>query len=222
VFGGVGNCRFGEVHTAVMHIPGRATIPGRRGLNRNGYFSRYVTRRSGMTALPWYRGQLSPAKFEIPLMTNSQILPHRTSPNHAPHPRDTCDIIFITVCTKDRIPLLANEPSHEMLRSLWQDSTHWLVGRYVLLPEHLHLFVQRASGGTVSLKHWVTWWKQQFSLKLKLGADSWQQDFWDTRMRSPEHYGSKWLYVRDNPVRHGLVASHQGWSYQGEIYKLQA
>ncbi len=27
----------------------------------------------------------------------------------------------------------------------------------------------------------------------------------------------KWEYVRDNPVRHGLVASAEEWPYQGEI-----
>ena len=154
-------------------------------------------------------------------MPEANILSDRTSPNHLPHPRDGCDIIFITVCTKRRINILANEVSHRTLSNLWQDRTHWVVGRYVLMPDHLHLFARQANQGSASMTQWITWWKRKFSLQLKWDTSVWQQDFWDTRMRSESHYHAKWLYVRDNPVRAGLVASHQAWRFQGEIFVLK-
>ena len=148
-------------------------------------------------------------------------LPNRKHPIHSPSLSNTHDIIFITVCTNKRIPILANDPSHLTLLNLWRDSSQWLVGRYVLMPDHVHLFTVRAHHGTVSLKSWIGWWKRHFSVALKMGSGTWQTDFWDTRMRTPEHFSSKWLYVRDNPVREGLVACYSDWKYQGEIHNLR-
>jgi len=38
--------------------------------------------------------------------------------------------------------------------------------------------------------------------------------------RSAESYGEKWNYVRDNPVRAGLVSMADEWKYAGEIETL--
>ena len=45
----------------------------------------------------------------------------------------------------------------------------------------------------------------------------WQEGFFDHLMRSDESYSQKWNYVRQNPVRAGLVKSADDWPYQGEI-----
>ena len=34
-------------------------------------------------------------------------------------------------------------------------------------------------------------------------------------------YDEKWQYVRNNPVRHGLVESAEKWPYQGELNRLE-
>jgi hypothetical protein len=47
----------------------------------------------------------------------------------------------------------------------------------------------------------------------------WQRDFFDHVLRSSESYSEKWKYVRDNPVRAGLV-SIDAWKYAGEIETL--
>jgi len=49
-----------------------------------------------------------------------------------------------------------------------------------------------------------------------LGRD-WQPGFFDHILRSDESYTEKWNYVRDNPVRAGLVEIADDWPYQGEI-----
>jgi hypothetical protein len=45
----------------------------------------------------------------------------------------------------------------------------------------------------------------------------WQPGFFDHILRSDQSYAEKWNYVRDNPVRVGLVKSADNWRYQGEI-----
>ena len=45
----------------------------------------------------------------------------------------------------------------------------------------------------------------------------WQPGFFDHLMRSSESYTEKWNYVRQNPVRAGLVNNPDHWEFQGEI-----
>lgn len=129
-------------------------------------------------------------------------------------------IVYVTVCTKQRVPWLATEQNHELLRSVWQSATAWLVGRYVLMPDHLHLF---ASPGDldIGLDDWVKYFKSQFRKEHPDKSIRWQTDHWDTRLRSGESYDDKWQYVVNNPVRHGLVERAEEWPYQGELFGLR-
>ncbi len=49
----------------------------------------------------------------------------------------------------------------------------------------------------------------------------WQREFFDHVLRSSESYSEKWNYVRDNPVRAGLVVSAEGWALAGEVEELR-
>jgi hypothetical protein len=40
-------------------------------------------------------------------------------------------------------------------------------------------------------------------------------------LRGADSYTEKWHYVRENPVRAGLVRQWQDWPFQGEIFPLQ-
>ena len=68
-------------------------------------------------------------------------------------------VIFITVCTKDRKPLLANVEIHALLAHWWRKADRWLVGQYVILPDHVHLFCAPASWPPESLRSWMAYWK---------------------------------------------------------------
>jgi REP element-mobilizing transposase RayT len=48
----------------------------------------------------------------------------------------------------------------------------------------------------------------------------WQKGFFDHVLRSEESYEEKWRYVRQNPVRAGLIKRPEEWPYQGEIHRL--
>ena len=128
-------------------------------------------------------------------------------------------ILLLTVCTKGRQPLLANPRCHDCLTEWWRKATHWFAGRYVILPDHIHVFCAPASDG--HLEKWVAYWKNGVARQQKTGGEAfWQRDFWDTQMRTVDHYESQWEYVRHNPVRHGLSESAEAWPFQGEIHML--
>lgn len=117
---------------------------------------------------------------------------------------DQPTIVFLTVCTRNRKPWLVMPGIHDLLRSAWLQADAWKVGRYVLMPDHLHLFASPDSG-KLPLDNWVRYWKSQVTRTHLQPEYQWQTDHWDTRMRSANAYAEKWEYVRLNPVRGGLV-----------------
>jgi putative transposase len=129
-------------------------------------------------------------------------------------------IVFVTVCTKGRSPWLASKEVHRLLCDTWNKATTWLVGRYVIMPDHVHLFAA-PSLSTLPLDNWIRYWKSQFTNAHRVESDRWQTDHWDTRLRSWDSYNQKWNYVRDNPKRHGLVDDAARWPYQGELNELR-
>lgn len=56
---------------------------------------------------------------------------------------------------------------------------------------------------------------------LTLDPPIWQADTFDHILRSADSYAEKWEYVRQNPVRKGLVARFGEWPWQGEINVLR-
>ena len=174
-------------------------------------------------------------------------------------------ILFVTVIVDQRLPVLANDLAHACTRKAWQTVCGWIVGRYVIMPDHLHFFCSPATFPPEDFHRWVRRWKAQvsrtFPMCLRVGwartsvsmapqrersrlsrPDDWaatsaappavavvpkrfrplfQPDCWDRQLRSGGSYSQKWQYVRNNPVRKGLVANADDWPYQGEINVLQ-
>ncbi len=146
--------------------------------------------------------------------------PRRTHPTHGILYVDgQPTIVFDTVCTKDRRLWLANSEVHALLRTIWQEANAWLVGRYVIMPDHIHFFAAEA-GGEIPYGNWVRYWKSLFTKQHKVAEHRWQVNHWDRRVKSHAAYEDKWNYVRDNAVRKGLVVSADEWPYQSEIYEL--
>jgi len=111
---------------------------------------------------------------------------------------------------------------HAALLDTWRDAAHWLIGRYVLLPDHIHLFCSPGTIPPMPLGNWVKFWKGRVAKHLGCGSEAlWQKNFWDTQLRRGESYRAKWEYVRKNPVRHQLVSRVEDWPYQGELNQLR-
>lgn len=133
-------------------------------------------------------------------------------------------LYFVTFNTYRRLPLLARAEVHQafFLFCLRAQKHDVAVGRYVLMPDHAHLFVALPSLG-ITLEKWVQ------SLRAVIGKEllgigfqkpHWQEGFFDHVLRNHESYSQKWDYVRMNPVRAGLSDTPEAWPYQGEIMSL--
>jgi REP element-mobilizing transposase RayT len=87
------------------------------------------------------------------------------------------------------------------------------------MPDHIHLFAGFGPE-SISLSAWMKSLKNAISKTLRNATfvgPHWQKGFFDNVIRSAESYEQKWLYVRNNPVRAGLVRSAEDWPYAGEI-----
>ena len=128
-------------------------------------------------------------------------------------------IVFLTVCTEKRVPWLAQKAVQESLEQVWREADTWLVGYYLLMPDHVHLFCAPRDLN-FTLQQWLSYWKSQFKRKHLDKPWRFQRDGWDTRLRRSESYTDKWNYVCENPVRKGLVAKPEDWPFWGMLNVL--
>ncbi len=129
-------------------------------------------------------------------------------------------VFFVTFCTHERRKLLATDAVHAAFVAFASqaNSRHNVaVGRYVIMPDHVHFFVRRPDD--LELGRWVGMLKQTLAKQIAPAGTlpMWQRGFFDHLLRSDESYAQKWNYVRENPVRAGLVTNADEWRYSGEI-----
>ena len=132
-------------------------------------------------------------------------------------------IVFLTVCTRLRKALLANDQAEQLIIESWQAANFWRVGRYVIMPDHIHLFCAPNLFPPQPLKKWIAYWKNYVTRAWpdRAQVPIWQREFWDRQLRRSESYAQKWDYVVNNPVRHGYVSRAEDWPYQGELNVLE-
>ena len=97
------------------------------------------------------------------------------------------------------------------------------IGAYVLMPDHLHAFVA-TDDQRIRLAAWGKSLKSSISKTLRLtsvASPHWEKTFFDHLLRSSESYSAKWDYVRNNPVRAGLVRQAKDWPFAGDIFPVE-
>ena len=131
-------------------------------------------------------------------------------------PWETSVIYFVTICTADRKAVLANPETFRALKFAVSKFQDWHALAAILMPDHVHVIVapiknREAKVGNFSaaLKRWM---------REQLGASwQWQAGCFDRLLRTNESLHNKWLYIRENPVRAGLVQSWEDWPYRYEF-----
>jgi putative transposase len=130
-------------------------------------------------------------------------------------------LYLITFCTMHRKKCLNNMHVHSAFMEYCQEAARKgkaSVGRYVIMPEHIHLFIRLSAECKLGI--WMRGLKRFISNRMKEsnGEDIiWQPGFFDHLLRSSESYAEKSNYVLMNPVRAGIVGKAEEWQYQGEV-----
>jgi REP element-mobilizing transposase RayT len=134
-------------------------------------------------------------------------------------------LYFITTCTRDRRPFLANEQAQSILRGEWESALQrhgWAIGRFLVMPDHVHFFcAPKPDVESKTLSQFMGLWKEWTAKRMirEIGIESpvWQKQFFDRLLRTRESYAEKWFYVRENPVHAGLVSRAEEWPWQGFV-----
>jgi putative transposase len=131
------------------------------------------------------------------------------------------NIFFVTVNAKDRSPWIGQASVQAALVKIWgEEATAWLVGYYLLMPDHLHLFCAPRDFH-FDIDRWITFWKRQFS-RQHVGQDwAWQRRAFHHRLRDRLEYEEKLVYARENPLRKALVKAPAEWPLQGQVHDLR-
>ena len=134
----------------------------------------------------------------------------------------TAPLFFVTACTLNRRPFPSMKTATDAFvrYATRAQLFNIAVGRFVIMPGHLHLFV--CGDHNFALSDWMKGLKRGMSNAFSPGDDRlrWQPGFFDHLLRNDESYSQKWNYVRENPVRAGLAKSPDDWPYQGEVVYL--
>jgi REP-associated tyrosine transposase len=95
----------------------------------------------------------------------------------------------------------------------YRDHKNYLLHEFVLMPDHFHLLISP----TLSLERSLQLIKGGFSYRAKkeLGfvGEIWEKSFYDRRVRGAEDYYNFKQYIRQNPIKHGLVAAPADYPY---------
>ena len=148
--------------------------------------------------------------------------------------RSNAPVYFVTFNTHTRSNLLANPAVHAGFVGYCRRAADFRVGvgRYVLMPDHIHLFASFGIGCATTLSTWTKGLKRELDrVLLSIGSEPatragqklcsfWQPGFNDHLLRSDESYAAKWEYVFQNPVRARLVRCAEEWPYAGEITRI--
>ena len=91
------------------------------------------------------------------------------------------------------------------------------------MPDHVHFFCSAELDSKPLpklMQFWKQWTSKRMSRELEITGTIWQSEFFDHVLRSSESYSQKWDYVRENPLRAGLVNAADDWPFQGSIEDL--
>ena len=134
-------------------------------------------------------------------------------------------ILFVTLGTQPRLPVFANARFHESFARACAQADAWRVGKYLIMPDHLHLFCTPARVERAGIKRWAAYLKERITKNLnsmctgnglaRLGTASPSRRSNQTPAIPPmegEDFGE---------LSRGAVPSRQSWKWQPDCWDTQ-
>ena len=117
---------------------------------------------------------------------------------------------FITACAHMQQNLFQRDQVAELMVatfSKYRDAGEFEIHEYVVMPNHIHLLISIAD--QQKLSRVIQLIKGGFSHSLRQNGiifrEVWEQRYYDRRVRNANEFAEISRYIRQNPVRKGLV-----------------
>ncbi len=147
---------------------------------------------------------------------SAKDLPERKQLGHTPPAESSAgSIFFVTInCQqRGRNQLCQPKIANILLEAVRfnHGTEKWYANLFLLMPDHVHALL----GFPIdqNMERVVSDWKRFTARTAKV---EWQRDFFDHRLRHDESYAQKAEYIRQNPVRMGLIERAEDWPYVTE------
>jgi REP-associated tyrosine transposase len=127
-------------------------------------------------------------------------------------PLDQTVTCFITICVANRRPTLNNPEVFGAILKFCDPHEQWQTLAAVVMPDHMHAFVRPLASRDAKVTQYSAGLKRFVRRETK-AAWKWQNGVFDRLLRRNEFAESKWIYMRENPVRAGLVIRWEDWPY---------
>jgi putative transposase len=128
---------------------------------------------------------------------------------------------FITICCEHRgvDQLCRPEITPGLLEDavFYHTTRRWNLHLFLLMPDHLHMIAGFPHIENIS--EVIRSWKRLTARRLEI---DWQRNYFDYRVRLDEGLEQKSDYIRQNPVRAGLVERTEDWPYFVDYRSLES
>ena len=123
---------------------------------------------------------------------------------------------FITASTFQKRQLLQSDRMRQLFLDVlfhYRQQQKYLLHEFVLMPDHFHLLITP----TVTLERAMQFVKGGFSFRanreLGFAHEIWQPSYYDRRVRVAEECFAFREYIRQNPVKKGMVQVAEEFPY---------
>ena len=137
-----------------------------------------------------------------------------------PHFQKSSRPLFVSFCKLIHEPLPPAARDQVLRHCIYEDGRSILLHAAVVMPEHVHLLLtplRDAEGWPVPLSEILKRIKgvsaRSVNQLLKSEGPVWQEESFDHVLRSDESLEEKLEYIRQNPVRRGLVKTPEEYPW---------
>lgn len=172
-------------------------------------------------AMPVWDGHSCPSPLTLAFDLDFAFYLHMSKPTlerkygyhrNLPHYQKAGRVIFVTFCKGTRIPFTAEARNVVLQHCLHDNGIRYELHAAIVMPDHVHLLLtalRDEKGWPYSLPTILKLVKGTSARSVNKLLDScgpvWQEEFFDHVLRSQESFEEKLEYLRQNPVRRGLV-----------------
>ena len=86
------------------------------------------------------------------------------------------------------------------------------------MPNHVHVLVKTMPDISISdiMHSWRSFTAHEANMVLGRTGQFWMEEYFDRYIRDAEHFDSTVRYIRNNPVKAGLVSEPEQWPWAGD------
>ena len=95
------------------------------------------------------------------------------------------------------------------------DGQRYKLVAWVIMPNHVHVMIETFAGWPLEkiVHSWKSYTATEANRLLKRKGAFWFADYYDRYIRDEQHFANGVRYIHENPVKAGLVAKAEAWSF---------